>query len=134
MIGNLRVAHHSDGGGTTETNMPKPIICRRLKDALIYVLETEVKDKDCMTRPKDDARREDDKARVAVDSPAPGRVFYGDQSGHLAFQQQLTQMLARADITEEQRQQILIAATCPCCGAGGLSLSLNIKPDGTPQF
>jgi len=62
------------------------------------------------------------------------RVFYGDQSAHLAFQQQLTEMLARADITEEQRQQILIAATCPCCGAGGLSLSLTIKNDDTPQF
>jgi hypothetical protein len=68
------------------------------------------------------------------DRPEPDRVLYGDQSAHLAFQQQIAEMLARADITEEQRQQILIAATCPCCGAGGLSLSLKIKPGGTPGF
>lgn len=69
------------------------------------------------------------------DAPsASDRILYGDQSAHLAFQQQLAEMLARADITEEQRQRILIAATCPCCGAGGLSLSLKIKTDWTPKF
>ena len=68
------------------------------------------------------------------DPPASGRILYGDQAAHLAFQKQLAEMLARADITEEQRQQILIAATCPCCGAAGMSLSLNIKTDKTPQF
>ncbi|MDC0033875.1 hypothetical protein OAJ57_04860 [Alphaproteobacteria bacterium] len=78
--------------------------------------------------------KENDTSRNATDPPVSDRVFYGDQSAHLAFQQQLAEMLARADITEEQRQQILIAATCPCCGAGGLSLSLNIKSDKTPQF
>jgi len=66
--------------------------------------------------------------------PALDRVVFGDQSAHFAFQQQLAEMLSRAEITEEQRQQILIAATCPCCGAGGLSLSLSIKTDETPQF
>ena len=66
--------------------------------------------------------------------PAAGRVQYGDQSAHLAFQQQIADMLARADITEEQRQQILIAATCPCCGTGGLSISLKIKSGDTPGF
>ncbi len=63
-----------------------------------------------------------------------GRISYGDQSAHLAFQQQLADLLAQADITEEQRQQFLIAASCPCCGAGGLSLSLALKPDATPRF
>ena len=66
--------------------------------------------------------------------PIPDRVVFGDQSAHFAFQQQLAEMLSSADITEEQRQQILIAATCPCCGAGSLSLSLNLKTDDTPQF
>ena len=50
------------------------------------------------------------------------------------FQQQLADLLDQADITEEQRQQFLIAASCPCCGAGGLSLSLSLKPDSTPRF
>lgn len=65
---------------------------------------------------------------------ASDRIQYGDQSSHLAFQKQLAELLSQADITEEQRQQFLIAATCPCCGAGGLSLSLKLKTDTTPGF
>ncbi len=41
---------------------------------------------------------------------------------------------ATADITEDQRQQFLIAASCPCCGAGGLSLSLSLKPGAAVHF
>ena len=55
-------------------------------------------------------------------------------SAHIAFQREIAAMLADADITEEQRQQFLIAASCPCCGAGGLSLSLSLKPGATPKF
>ena len=87
-----------------------------------------------MTDADDDAPKKFDATRDEAAAPDSDRVLYGDQSAHLAFQQQLAEMLARADVTEEQRQQILIAATCPCCGAGGLSLSLKIKTDKTPQF
>jgi hypothetical protein len=62
------------------------------------------------------------------------RIQFGEQAAHLAFQKQIAELLEQADITEEQRQQFLIAATCPCCGAGGLSLSLNLKPDAAPGF
>ena len=55
-------------------------------------------------------------------------------SAHLAFQQQLAELLDQADITEEQLQQFLIAASCPCCGAGGLSISLKLKSSSTPGF
>ena len=81
-----------------------------------------------------DAKDRGDPPATDDADPVDGRVQYGDQAAHLAFQQQIAEMLARADITEEQRQQILIAATCPCCGAGGLSISLKIKPGGTPGF
>jgi len=87
-----------------------------------------------MTDPKSSDSSGNDSAKENSEQAASDRVFYGDQSAHLAFQQQLAEMLSRADISEEERQQILIAATCPCCGAGGLSLSLNIKKDETPQF
>jgi len=62
------------------------------------------------------------------------RIQFGEQAAHLAFQKQIAELLEQADITEEQRQQFLIAATCPCCGAGGLSLSLNLKPGAAPGF
>lgn len=68
------------------------------------------------------------------DNTASDRIQYSDESAHLAFQRQLTELLSQADISEEQRQQFLIAATCPCCGAGGLSLSLKLKTDTTPGF
>jgi len=38
-------------------------------------------------------------------------------------------MLERADIDEEQRQGILVAMACPCCGAGGMSFSVKLKSE-----
>jgi hypothetical protein len=46
---------------------------------------------------------------------------------HDLFEQQARQMLERADIDEEQRQSILVAMACPCCGAGGMSFSVKLK-------
>jgi hypothetical protein len=45
---------------------------------------------------------------------------------HQAIQQQIADVLANADLTDEERQQILVAMQCPCCGAGGLSLSIKL--------
>ena len=47
-------------------------------------------------------------------------------------------MLDRADIDEEQKQSILVAMACPCCGAGGMSFSVKLKrrcrsPDGAKR-
>ncbi|HTY68451.1 MAG TPA: hypothetical protein VMH36_17485 [Alphaproteobacteria bacterium] len=50
----------------------------------------------------------------------------GAASLHQAIQQQITELLANADLSEEERQQILVAMQCPCCGAGGLSLSIKL--------
>ena len=55
-------------------------------------------------------------------------------SAHIAFQREIAAMLADADITEKQHQQFLITASCPCCGAGGLSLSLSLKSGAAPKF
>ena len=54
-------------------------------------------------------------------------VTYTDQSIHEVMRQQVAELLARADLSEEQKQQILIAMQCPCCGSGGLSLSVKLK-------
>ncbi|MDE0049685.1 MAG: hypothetical protein OXO52_07860 [Rhodospirillales bacterium] len=71
-------------------------------------------------------------ATPGTDAAEP--ISFGEVSAHIAFQREIAAMLADADITEEQRQQFLIAASCPCCGAGGLSLSLSLKPGATPKF
>jgi hypothetical protein len=48
---------------------------------------------------------------------------------HELFEQQARNMLERADIDEEQRQSILVAMACPCCGAGGMSFSVKLKAE-----
>ena len=79
--------------------------------------------------------REDGQALPGIGPDDPfGRADAAAGSVHLAFQRQLAELLAQADITEEQRQRFLIAAACPCCGAGGLSLSLPLKPGASPRF
>ena len=46
---------------------------------------------------------------------------------HELFEQQARNMLERADIDEEQKQSILVAMACPCCGAGGMSFSVTLR-------
>jgi hypothetical protein len=46
---------------------------------------------------------------------------------HQLFAQQTGAMLERADLTEEQKQSLLIGMSCPCCGAGGFSFTAKLK-------
>jgi len=46
---------------------------------------------------------------------------------HELFQKQTAVMLERADLSDEQKQSILIAMSCPCCGAGGFSFTAKLK-------
>jgi hypothetical protein len=46
---------------------------------------------------------------------------------HQLFEQQTRQMLERSDLDEEQKQNILIAMSCPCCGAGVMSYTAKLK-------
>ena len=54
-------------------------------------------------------------------------VKTGDFSLHELFQQQAMKLLDRADISEEQKQNVLVAMSCPCCGVGGLSYTVKLK-------
>ena len=54
-------------------------------------------------------------------------VSFSNLSLHELFEQQARTMLENADIDEEQKQSILVAMACPCCGAGGMSLSVKLK-------
>ena len=46
---------------------------------------------------------------------------------HDLFAQQAREMIERADLDEEQKQNILIAMSCPCCGAGAMSYTAKLK-------
>ena len=54
-------------------------------------------------------------------------VYASNLTLHELFQQQTTKMLDRADLSEEQKQSILIAMSCPCCDAGGLSFTMKLR-------
>ena len=60
-------------------------------------------------------------------STADDPVATSNLSLHDLFQQQIRTMLDRTDLGEEQKEEILIAAACPCCGAGGMSYTAKIK-------
>jgi hypothetical protein len=61
-------------------------------------------------------------APMAEDNP----IQYG-ASLHDLFQQSVRAMLDRTDLDEEQKQGALLAASCPCCGAGSLSFTAKLK-------
>jgi hypothetical protein len=46
---------------------------------------------------------------------------------HQLFEQQAAEMLERAELDDEQKQSILLAMSCPCCGAGGMSYTFKLK-------
>ena len=65
---------------------------------------------------------------------AAGRIFTGNLALHDLFQQQAAAILDEADIGEDEKQSILLAMSCPCCGAGGMSFSVKMKPKAAKRF
>ena len=51
----------------------------------------------------------------------------GAVSLHQLFEQQTRRMLDRTDLDEEQKQNLLVAMSCPCCGAGAMSYTIKLK-------
>jgi len=50
-----------------------------------------------------------------------------DASLHELFQRQTMEMLDCSDLSEEEKQSILVAMNCPCCGGSGLSFTMKLK-------
>ena len=75
----------------------------------------------------------DDRRAAAPDATADPKLSTEDQisysslSLHDLFEQQTRQMLDRTDLDEEQKQNILVAMSCPCCGAGAMSYTAKLK-------
>ena len=59
--------------------------------------------------------------------PVESAPAISDASLHDLFQQQTMEMLERSDLSEEQKQSILVAMNCPCCGGSGLSFTMKLK-------
>jgi hypothetical protein len=60
-------------------------------------------------------------------APADEAINNSNLSLHELFEQQTRKVLERAELDEEQKQCILIAISCPCCGAGGTSYTVKLK-------
>jgi hypothetical protein len=72
-------------------------------------------------------RRRETGGLPAKDNSSEGAIQFGAAALHDLFQQQMRTMLDRTDLDEEQKQGVLLAASCPCCGAGGLSFTVKLK-------
>ena len=81
------------------------------------------------SRAKRGAPRERSDAAAIAEPIAPpiSEVEASNLSLHELFERQAAEMLERADLDEEQRQSILLAMSCPCCGASGPSFSFKLK-------
>jgi hypothetical protein len=76
------------------------------------------------------ARKELARPQKSGPPPVTDEVYpfaYGAASLHDLFAQQVRTMLDRTDLDEEQKQSALIAASCPCCGAGSFSFTAKLK-------
>ncbi len=77
--------------------------------------------------------RDDKRAAAPADVKADpelspeDQISYSSLSLHDLFEQQARQMLDRTDLDEEQKQNILVAMSCPCCGAGAMSYTAKLK-------
>jgi hypothetical protein len=72
-------------------------------------------------RPPPPSARALDLARAKAPPADPSTMVSAD-SVHEQMTRQVRALLADADMNEEEKQQMLIALSCPCCGTGGLSL------------
>ena len=63
-----------------------------------------------------------------------GQIFTGDQALHELFREQAAAVLDDAEIGEEEKQSIMLAMSCPCCGAGSMSFSVKMKPKKATRF
>jgi len=68
-----------------------------------------------------------------VAPPSDEQIAYSGLSLHDLFQQQTRDMLDRTEMDEEQKQTILLAMSCPCCGAGGLSFTAKLSQKPTKR-
>jgi hypothetical protein len=91
-------------------------------------------------RPRKGSKKGSKKGSTTFAPPPPPEAFGSSsppssdvQTGasgfslHDLFAQQARAMLERTDLDEEQKQNVLVAMSCPCCGAGGLSFTAKLR-------
>ena len=64
--------------------------------------------------------------------PVSSEPAVSNASLHNLFQVQTMEMLDRSDLSEEQKQSILVAMNCPCCGAGVMNYTAPLNRKKKP--
>ena len=82
---------------------------------------------------------DDDKPKDAGEIPPEPDFYVGGGSGvgamHDAIIRQVSELLADSGLSEEEKQRVLAAIACPCCGGAGPSLVIDLnKPSGGPVY
>lgn len=49
---------------------------------------------------------------------------------HRMFDQQVRTVMEDAGLSEEEKQSVLVAMACPCCGGGAASFTYKLRPKG----
>jgi hypothetical protein len=79
------------------------------------------------------ARKQKSRRRKAAPGRrAAGHVGTSNLALHDLFARQAAAILENADLSEEDKQSILVAMNCPCCGTGGMSFTVKLRP--APRF
>ena len=60
------------------------------------------------------------------------QIFFGDMPMHELFQKQAQQVMEQVDLDEDSRQALLVALSCPCCGAGGMNYTAPVNRKKKP--
>ena len=75
----------------------------------------------------------DDEIDAAIASFAMPAADAGSDASstqlHELFNQQVRSVLDASDLDEEDKQSILVAMNCPCCGGGAGMLTYKLKRD-----
>jgi hypothetical protein len=66
-------------------------------------------------------------AKTSAVNVEGGRISDSALSLHQLFDQQTRRMLDQTDLDEQQKQTLLLAMSCPCCGAGAMSYTIKLK-------
>jgi hypothetical protein len=53
---------------------------------------------------------------------------------HVLFVKQAEIVIANSTASEDEKLQMLVAMSCPCCGWGGASFSIKLKRRQTPRY
>ncbi len=66
-----------------------------------------------------------------IDDAIAWAMESADRSGatlHDLFNSHVREVMDDAGLTEEEKQTVLVAMACPCCGSGTASFSYKLRP------